>query len=172
MDPTLDSRDISDMSIYINHAHSHYEVVQSVSPCPRCCPNNAEAANVPVPTVTSAHPHESVMVPHPIPDHSSQTSDPMALSVSTAAASERATLPHGTADLPHPQNTADLPQRSLSIAFRSLTSHQFCCSHHSLGSPSFDSEHSYFYCLFLSATIKHVILHITYQVEKKKKSGK
>ena len=45
MDPTLDSRDISDMSIYINHAHSHYEVVQSVSPCPRCCPNNAEAAN-------------------------------------------------------------------------------------------------------------------------------
>ena len=60
MDPTLDSRDISDMSIYINHAHSHYEVVQSVSPCPRCCPNNAEAANVPsnsVPTVTSAQPH-------------------------------------------------------------------------------------------------------------------
>ena len=120
MDPTLDSRDISDMLIYINHGHSHYEVVQSVSPCPRCCPNNAKAANVPsnsVPTVTSAQPHESVTLPHPIPDHSSQTSDPMALSVSTAAASERATLLHGTADLPwpHPQITADLPQRTAEL---------------------------------------------------------
>lgn len=111
IDRALRRSEVSDLSMYINNPHNHFEVVQSVMPCDRCHSSN----NTPAPPQTATA--EPTLAVNSIPDPNPLSNGPAALPPTLLPVSTGETalpqVPLHEAALPQPPYGAAAPPLSL-----------------------------------------------------------